>query len=62
VNWGDAARAGLARVRDRVRQAPHDEDLVALVALAEAAVAELAPGEPSGEELIVCPSSWRATG
>ena len=54
VNWPDVARAGLARIRERVRQVPDDE-LGALVAIAEAAVAELPPGEAPKDELIVCP-------
>ena len=36
ANWADVARAGLARVRDRARQAPHDDELADLVTLAEA--------------------------
>ena len=55
VNWPDVARAGLARIRQRARQDPDDEELGALVAIAEAAVADLPPGEAPKDELIVCP-------
>jgi hypothetical protein len=46
---------GLARIRDRARQAPQDEQLAALVATAKAAVADLPPGDPSDDGLIACP-------
>lgn len=56
ANWPDVARAGLARVRERSRQTPHDEELADLVALAEAAVRDLPPSTGAGDgELIVCP-------
>jgi MmyB-like transcription regulator ligand binding domain len=52
VNWPDVARAGLARLRDRARQAPHDAALAELLAVAESTVP---PGEPIVDDLIVCP-------
>lgn len=55
VNWPDVARAGLARIRERARQAPDDHELAALVAIAETAVTDLPPGETPDDELIVCP-------
>jgi transcriptional regulator with XRE-family HTH domain len=54
-NWPEVAHAGLARIRERARQAPHDEQLAALVGIAEAAVADLPPGNPSDDGLIACP-------
>lgn len=57
LNWPDVARAGLARIRDRVREAPQDAELAELLTLAEAAVAQLPSSEaPDGTSLSV-PSS-----
>jgi hypothetical protein len=55
ANWPDAARAGLARVRDRARQAPHDDELADLVTLAEAALGQAPRDDAPEDELIVCP-------
>jgi transcriptional regulator with XRE-family HTH domain len=55
ANWPDVARAGLARVRDRARQAPHDDELADLVTLAEAALGHAPAGDAPEDDLIVCP-------
>jgi transcriptional regulator with XRE-family HTH domain len=55
VNVTDVAWAGLARLRSQLRQMPLDEELRALVELAEAAVADIPrPAEPPAE-LVICP-------
>lgn len=55
VNWSEVARAGLARLRLQQRHAPLDEELRALVELAEAAV-DARPTDPAVEpDLVVCP-------
>jgi transcriptional regulator with XRE-family HTH domain len=55
VNVTDVAWAGLARLRRQQRQTPLDEELRALVQLAEAAVADIPrPAEPP-TELLICP-------
>jgi transcriptional regulator with XRE-family HTH domain len=55
VNVTDVAWAGLARLRGQLRQTPLDEELRALVELAETAVADIPrPTEPPSE-LVICP-------
>jgi hypothetical protein len=55
VNVTDVAWAGLARLRRQLRQSPIDEELRALVELAEAALADIPrPPEPP-DELVICP-------
>jgi transcriptional regulator with XRE-family HTH domain len=55
VNVTDVAWAGLARLRRQLRQTPLDEEMRALVELAEAAIAEIPrPAQPP-DELVICP-------
>jgi transcriptional regulator with XRE-family HTH domain len=55
VNLSDVAWAGLARLRRLVRHRPLDEELRALVELAEAALVDVPhPAEPP-DELVICP-------
>ena len=55
VNWHDVAWAGVNRLRDQVEASPFDEELRALLALAEAAVGETEPPAPAANGLVVCP-------
>lgn len=55
VNWSEVAWAGLGRLRQQLQRTPFDEELRALVALAETAVAELPGPAAPGPELVVCP-------
>jgi hypothetical protein len=55
VNLTDVAWAGLARLRRQQRQTPVDEELNALVQLAEAAVAEIPRPAEAPTELVICP-------
>ena len=55
VNWAEVAWAGLDRLRADQRRAPFDPELTELVALAEAALAEVPRPEPTTPALLVCP-------
>jgi transcriptional regulator with XRE-family HTH domain len=55
ANWPQVARAALARLRRQLREAPHDDELRALVDLVQTAVADLPPGPAAGDELVICP-------
>jgi transcriptional regulator with XRE-family HTH domain len=55
VNWPEVAWAGLGRLRQQLDRAPFDDELGALVALAETAVAGLSRLATPGPELVVCP-------
>ncbi len=55
VNWRDVAWAGLSRLRDQVEASPFDDELRALLAVAEAAVHEAALPPPTENGLVVCP-------
>lgn len=56
VNWPDVARSGLARLRRQLARSPFDDELRALVDLAEAAVAELGEHRDGpNQDLVVCP-------
>jgi hypothetical protein len=49
------AWAGLARLRQQLRRAPGDEELQALVAVAEAAVVDLPRRGTPLDDLVMCP-------
>jgi hypothetical protein len=55
VNWADVAWAGVTRLRDQVEASPFDDELRALLTLAEAAVGDGAPPPPAENGLVVCP-------
>jgi transcriptional regulator with XRE-family HTH domain len=55
VNRSEVAWAALARLRTQLRQAPLDDELRALVGLAEATVAGLPPPRETEHGLVVCP-------
>jgi transcriptional regulator with XRE-family HTH domain len=55
VNWAEVTWAGLDRLRAHRRRSPFDPELAALVALAEAALADVARPEPATSGLLVCP-------
>ncbi len=55
VNWPEVAWAGLTRLRRQLDQAPLDEELRALVTLAESAVLDLARQATPPADLVVCP-------
>jgi transcriptional regulator with XRE-family HTH domain len=56
VNWPEVAWAALARLRKQLHRSPLDDDLRALVVLAETAVADLPPPrEPQQHSLVACP-------
>jgi transcriptional regulator with XRE-family HTH domain len=55
VNWPEVSWAGLVRLRQLVDQAPLDQELRELVALAETAVAGVPRPSASGPDLVVCP-------
>jgi transcriptional regulator with XRE-family HTH domain len=55
VNWPEVAWAGLDRLRHHLVQAPFDDELRALVALAEASLAGVARPSPAESGLVVCP-------
>jgi transcriptional regulator with XRE-family HTH domain len=55
VNLTDVAWAGLARLRRQLRQAPLDEEVRALVELAEAAVADIPRAAEPISDLVICP-------
>jgi transcriptional regulator with XRE-family HTH domain len=55
VNWAEVAWAGLGRLRQQLQRTPFDEELRALVGLAEAAVADLPRPAAPGAEPVVCP-------
>jgi transcriptional regulator with XRE-family HTH domain len=55
VNWPAVAWAGLARLREQAARAPLNEELRELVALTEAAVANLPRPAAPGDEFVVCP-------
>jgi MmyB-like transcription regulator ligand binding domain len=55
VNWPAVAWAGVNRLRDQVEASPFDDELRELLALAEAAVGNMDPPPPSGDDLVVCP-------
>lgn len=55
VNWPDVAWAGLTRLRDQVEASPFDNELRALLAVAESAVGEIEPPAPPSDGLVVCP-------
>ena len=56
VNWPDVAWAGVSRLRDQVEASPFDDELRALLALAEAAVGVVDPPPATDDALLVCPS------
>jgi transcriptional regulator with XRE-family HTH domain len=55
VNWAEVAWAGLDRLRYQAGRAPFDEDLAALVALAGAALRDVARPATGEAGLTVCP-------
>lgn len=55
VNWPEVAWAGLDRLRRQRDRAPFDEQLSALVRLAETALADLPRPDVSTADLVVCP-------
>lgn len=55
VNWADVAWAGLTRLRDQVEASPFDDELRALLAVAEAAIGEIESPAPAADGLVVCP-------
>jgi transcriptional regulator with XRE-family HTH domain len=55
VNWPEVAWAGLDRLRAHQRRAPFDPQLQQLLALAEAALAEVPRPQPAEPGLLVCP-------
>jgi methyl coenzyme M reductase subunit C-like uncharacterized protein (methanogenesis marker protein 7) len=54
-HWAEVAWAGLGRLHQQLQRTPFDEELRALVALAETAVAELPRPAAPGPEPVVCP-------
>ena len=55
ANWPQVAHAALRRLREQLRHSPHDDELRGLVGVVEAAVGDLPPAPPAGDELVVCP-------
>ena len=55
VNWPEVAWAGLVRLRQQTDQAPLDQELHDLVALAETAVTSLPRPATPGPDPVVCP-------
>jgi hypothetical protein len=55
ANWPDVAWVGLARLHCQLRRSRHDEQLRALVELAEAACSELPRPSVPADDLVVCP-------
>ena len=55
VNWPEVAWAGLTRLRQQLDQAPLDDELRALVTLAERVVADLPQPAAPPRDPVVCP-------
>lgn len=55
VNWPEVAWTGLMRLREERDRAPSDEELSALVTLAETAVAGVPRPATLGRDLVMCP-------
>lgn len=55
VNWPEVAWAGLDRLRRQHDLAPFDENLGELVALAEAALADVSRPDGPSPDLVLCP-------
>jgi hypothetical protein len=55
VNWPQVARAALARLRKQLRRTPFDDELQALITLAEATRAGQADSDDEDQAVLACP-------